>query len=108
MITQMVPDLEEHPPLLERAGLRNLEDLVIREEIDDRAIVLLKELAKDDLEAPGTSTGFSSKQLWLKELILRVQTEVSPNLSFVNWHAMHKFSVENRSQYLNRKGIRTS
>lgn len=83
VITSHVADIEEPHcrPLLERVALRNLEEMVVTNQIDSGAIPLLKALLGQDLGL-GTSTGSSIKQRFNKELLLRVQTEVNdPSLS---------------------------
>lgn len=79
VISNHVTDIEEPHcrSLLERVALRNLEEMVVTNQIDYDAIPLLKALTGQDL---GPSS--SSKQPFSKELILRVQTEVH-DLSFM-------------------------
>ena len=85
VITAHVPDIEEPHcrPLLERIALRNLEEMVVTDQIGPDAIPCLKALTGQDL-VPVT-IGSSVKQRFNKELVLRVQTEVN-NLS-CSWFA---------------------
>lgn len=81
MITTHVTDIEEPHcrPLLERVALRNLEEMVVTNQIDSDAIPLLKALTGQDLGA--VTIGSSVKQRFNKELVLRVQTEVKVSLA---------------------------
>lgn len=77
VITTHVTDIEEPycRPLLERVALRNLQEMVLTDQIDSGAIPLLKALIIQDF-VPLTK-GSSVKQRFNKELVLRVQTEVN-------------------------------
>lgn len=77
VITTHVTDIEEPHcrPLLERVALRNLEEMVVTNQIDSDAIPLLKALTGQDL---GPLTNASSVKQWVnRKLVLRVQTEVN-------------------------------
>jgi len=66
---------------MERVALRNLEDMVVTNQIDADAIPLLKALTGQGL-GPGTAIGSSVKERSNKELVLRIQTEVNYALIF--------------------------
>lgn len=76
LITTHVKDTEEAHcwPFLERVALRNLEELVVSNQIDSDVIPLLKALIGQDISS--VTKGSSVKQRFNKELVLRVQTEV--------------------------------
>lgn len=77
VITKHVTDIEEPHcrPLMEQVALRNLEEMVVANQIDADAIPLLKALTGQGL-GPGTAIGSSVKERSNKELVLRIQTEV--------------------------------
>jgi len=81
VITSHISDIEEprYQPLLEKVALRNLEEMVVTNQIDSDAIPLLKAIIGQNLPT-GTTDSFV-KQRFNKELILSVQTEVN-DISF--------------------------
>ncbi len=74
-----VPDIEEAQchSLLERVAIRYLEELVMTNQLDARAIPLLKLLIGQGSRDPSTGVAATMENRISRELLLQVQTEVN-------------------------------
>jgi hypothetical protein len=72
-----VPDIEEAQchSLLERVAIRYLEELVMTNQLDARAIPLLKLLIGQGSRDPSTGVAATMENRFSRELLLQVQTE---------------------------------